>query len=36
MLKIIPSTDNAALEIGLWFQPSELVAYQATDAAWVG
>jgi nucleoside-diphosphate kinase len=30
------SVDNAKLEIGLWFKPNELVAYQPTDAAWVG
>src|SRR5690348_9216571 len=30
------SPDNAAAEIALWFRPEELVAYQPTDAAWVG
>jgi nucleoside-diphosphate kinase len=30
------SPENAAAEIALWFQPQELVAYQSTDAAWVG
>jgi nucleoside-diphosphate kinase len=30
------SPENAALEIGLWFAPSELVQYQSADAAWVG
>jgi hypothetical protein len=29
------SPDNAAMEIGLWFRPEELVAYQPVDAAWV-
>jgi nucleoside-diphosphate kinase len=29
------SPDNAAQEIGLWFRPEELVAYQPVDAAWV-
>jgi nucleoside-diphosphate kinase len=30
------SPENAATEIALWFSPSELVAYQPTDAAWIG
>src|SRR5437588_4801347 len=30
------SAENAALEIALWFSPQELIAYQSTDAAWVG
>src|SRR5919201_6091264 len=30
------SPENAALEIGLWFGPGELVNYPATDAAWIG
>ena len=30
------SPENAALEIALWFSASELVSYQASDAAWVG
>ena len=30
------SVDNAKLEISLWFKPNELVAYQPTDAPWVG
>lgn len=30
------SPENAALEIGLWFQPSELVQFTSTDATWVG
>ena len=30
------SPENAALEIGLWFTPAELVDFQTTDAAWVG
>jgi nucleoside-diphosphate kinase len=30
------SPENAQMEIALWFQPQELVAYQPTDAAWVG
>jgi nucleoside-diphosphate kinase len=30
------SAENAAAEIKLWFRPDELVAYQPTDAAWVG
>jgi len=29
------SKDNAALEIGLWFTPAELVCYTPVDAAWV-
>ena len=29
------SPDNARLEIGLWFKPDELVAYQPVDGAWV-
>ena len=30
------SPENAQAEIALWFAPPELVAYQPTDAAWVG
>ena len=30
------SAENAALEIALWFQPSELVSFAATDATWIG
>jgi nucleoside-diphosphate kinase len=30
------SPENAAAEIALWFRPDELVAYQGTDAAWIG
>lgn len=30
------STENAALEIALWFKPDELVSYATTDATWVG
>jgi len=30
------SPENAAIEIALWFQPSELVQYQPTDAPWIG
>jgi nucleoside-diphosphate kinase len=30
------SPENAAIEIALWFQPSELVQYQQTDAPWIG
>jgi nucleoside-diphosphate kinase len=30
------SPENAALEIALWFSPSELVQYQPTDAPWIG
>ena len=30
------SPDNARAEIALWFQPSELVSYQPTDATWIG
>lgn len=29
------STENAALEIALWFKPDELVSFTATDANWV-
>lgn len=30
------SPENAAAEIALWFQPSELVAFAPTDSAWIG
>ena len=30
------SAENAETEIALWFSPSELVAYQPTDGAWIG
>ena len=30
------SPENAAMEISLWFTPAELVAYQPTDASWIG
>lgn len=30
------SRENAALEIGLWFRPDELVSYQLVDEPWVG
>ncbi|WP_439628082.1 nucleoside-diphosphate kinase [Gemmata sp.] len=30
------STENAALEIGLWFKPDELVSFAPTDGTWVG
>src|SRR5215471_543983 len=30
------SPENAATEIGLWFQPAELVNYTVVDAPWVG
>jgi nucleoside-diphosphate kinase len=30
------SPENAKLEIELWFKPEELVAFDPTDAAWVG
>ncbi|HJZ92810.1 MAG TPA: nucleoside-diphosphate kinase [Gemmataceae bacterium] len=30
------STENATMEIALWFQPRELVSYTATDGAWIG
>ena len=29
------SPENAALEIGLWFKPDELVNYTPTDAPWI-
>ena len=29
------SPENAALEIGLWFTPRELLSYQAVDAPWI-
>jgi nucleoside-diphosphate kinase len=29
------SPENAAAEIALWFRPEELVAYEATDKAWI-
>jgi len=30
------STENAALEIAIWFKPEEILAYGLTDANWVG
>jgi nucleoside-diphosphate kinase len=30
------SPENAAAEIALWFTPTELVDFAATDAAWIG
>jgi nucleoside-diphosphate kinase len=30
------SPENAAIEIGLWFKPDELVKFAAVDAEWVG
>jgi nucleoside-diphosphate kinase len=30
------STENAALEINLWFTPAELVSWQPVDAGWIG
>src|SRR4051794_15945160 len=30
------SPENAATEIALWFTPAELVAFQPTDASWIG
>jgi nucleoside-diphosphate kinase len=30
------SAENAALEISLWFQPSELVNFSPCDQAWIG
>lgn len=30
------SAENAAIEIALWFTPTELVNYTTTDASWVG
>ncbi len=30
------SPENAATEIALWFQPSELVSYETTDHSWIG
>ncbi len=30
------STENATIEIGLWFKPDELVSFTQTDATWVG
>ena len=30
------SPENAAAEIALWFTAAELLAYQPTDAAWIG
>src|SRR5947209_20406587 len=30
------SPENAQTEIGLWFTPAELVAFQPADAAWIG
>src|SRR5499427_9153918 len=29
------SVDNAAMEIGLWFAPGEIVGYEPTDKAWI-
>ncbi len=29
------SAENAAIEIGLWFKPEELVDYKSVDGAWV-
>lgn len=29
------STENAALEIAMWFKPDELVSFTSTDANWV-
>jgi nucleoside-diphosphate kinase len=30
------SPENAALEIALWFNPDELVSFEAVDGKWVG
>ena len=30
------SPENAAIEVGLWFEPRELASYSLTDASWVG
>src|SRR5688500_12929419 len=30
------SPENAATEVGLWFEPRELVSYSLADAGWVG
>ena len=30
------SPENAALEIGLWFQPEELISWAPADQTWVG
>jgi nucleoside-diphosphate kinase len=30
------STENAAAEVALWFEPRELVRFAATDASWIG
>ena len=30
------STENAAIEIALWFDANELIRYGGTDAVWVG
>lgn len=30
------SPENATLEIGLWFQPGELVDFSTCDGAWIG
>jgi nucleoside-diphosphate kinase len=30
------SAENAAIEIALWFKPTELTSYTITDANWVG
>jgi nucleoside-diphosphate kinase len=30
------STENAAIEIALWFKKEDLVSYAPTDASWVG
>src|SRR5215831_13784402 len=29
------SPENATLEVALWFRPEEMVAYEATDKAWI-
>lgn len=30
------SSENAQMEISLWFRPEDLVSYQPVDTAWVG
>jgi nucleoside-diphosphate kinase len=30
------STENAAAEVALWFEPKELVRFASTDANWIG
>jgi len=30
------STENAAAEVTLWFEPKELFRYTTTDASWIG